>query len=75
MVFDLPFSQKMTEMIETNCRMSPNNVPGSQAIYLYQGNWAVATVEPDQMEISCNSHRHVKNHRTTLDLGKSTTCQ
>ena len=46
-------------MIDTNCRMSLTNVGGSQAIYLDQGNWAVATVEPDQMEISCNSHRHV----------------
>ena len=39
--------------------MSLTNVTGSQAIYLDQDKWAIATVEPDQMEISCNSHRHV----------------
>ena len=55
-------------MIETNCRMSLTNVTGSQAIYLDQGNWAVATVEPDQMEISCNSHSHVITIEPPLKL-------
>ena len=59
---------KNDRMIETNCRMSLTNVSGSQAIYLDQGNWAVATVEPDQMEISCNSHRHVITIEPPLTL-------
>ena len=57
---------KNDRMIETNCRMSLTNVSGSQAIYLDQGNWAVATVESDQMEISYNSHRHVIEPPLTL---------
>ena len=48
--------------------MSLTDVRGSQAIYLDQGNWAVATVEPDQMEISCNSHRHVITIEPPLTL-------
>ena len=56
-------------MIETNCRMSLTNVTGSQAIYLDQDNWAVVTVEPDQMESSCNSHRHVITIEPPLTLG------
>ena len=59
---------KNDRMIETNCRISWTNVTGQQAIYLYQGNWAVATVEPDQMEISCNSHRHVITIEPPLTL-------
>ena len=47
------------KMIGANCKMSVTNVTGSGAIYLQQGKWAVITIEPDQMEISCNSHRHV----------------
>ena len=48
--------------------MSLTNVTGSQATYLDQGNWAVTTVEPDQMEISCSSHRHVITIEPTLTL-------
>ena len=59
---------KNDRMIETNCRMSLTNVTGPQAIYLDQGNWAVAFVEPNQMEISCNSHRHVITIEPPLTL-------
>ena len=59
---------KNDRMIETNCRMSLTNVTGLQAIYLDQGNWAVATVKSDQMEISCNSHRHVITIEPPLTL-------
>ena len=59
---------KNDRIIETNCRMSLTNVSDSQAIYLDQGNWAVATVEPDQMEISCHSHRHVITIEPPLTL-------
>ena len=59
---------KNNRMIETNCRMSLINVSGSQAIYLDQCNWAVATVEPDQMEISCNSPRYVITIEPLLTL-------
>ena len=48
--------------------MSLTNVTGSQAIYLDQGNWPDATVEPDQMEISCNSHRHIITIEPLLTL-------
>ena len=50
---------KNDQMIDANCKMSVTNVTGSEAIYLDQGNWAAVTMEPDQMEISCNSQRHV----------------
>ena len=48
--------------------MSLTNVTGSQAIYLDQGYWAVATVEPDQMELSCHSHSHVITIEPPLTL-------
>ena len=55
-------------MNQTNCRMSLTNVTGLQAIYLDQSSLAVATVIPDQMEISCNSHRHVVTIEPLLTL-------
>ena len=55
-------------MTETNCRMSLTNVTGSQAIYIDQGIWAGATVEPDQIEMSYNSHKHVITIEQPLTL-------
>ena len=39
--------------------MSVSNVNGPEAIYLDKGNWAIANMEPDQMEISRTTQKHV----------------
>ena len=59
---------KNDNMIDVHCKIYVTNVNGSGAIYLDQGNWAVVTMEPDQMEISCNSHRHVISVEPPLTL-------
>ena len=41
---------KNDKMIDANYKMSVNNVPGSEVIYLDQANWAIASQEPDQMK-------------------------
>ena len=43
---------KNDELINENCEMSVSNVTSLEAIYLDEGNWAIATMEPDQMEIT-----------------------
>ena len=48
--------------------MSVTNVTGSEAIYLDLCNWAVLTIELDEMEISCNSHRHGISIKPSLTL-------
>ena len=48
---------KNDELINENCEMSVSNVTSPEAIYLDEGNWAIATVEPDQMEITCTAQK------------------
>ena len=55
-------------MIDENYKMSVTNVTGSEATYLNQCNWAAVTMEPDQIEISYNSHRHVISIEPPLTL-------
>ena len=50
---------KNDELVNENCEMSVSNVTSPEAIYLDEGNWAIATVEPDQMEITCTAQKHV----------------
>ena len=59
---------KKDKMIDSNCKMSVTNATGSKATYLDQGNWAVVIMVPDQMEISCSSHRHVISIEPPLPL-------
>ena len=56
-----------------NCKISVTNVIGPEAVYLDQVNWAVVTIEPDQMEILYNSQR-CHFYRATLDFTKPITC-
>ena len=51
-----------------NCEMSVSNVTSPEAIYLAEGNWAIATVEPDQMEITCTAQKHVISLNPPLTL-------
>ena len=46
---------KNYQLVEENCEMSVTNVTGPEVVYLDQGNWAIATTEPDQMEITCTA--------------------
>ena len=56
------------ELIDENCEMSVSNVTSPEAIYLDEGNWAIATVEPDQMEITCTAQKHVISLNPPLTL-------
>ena len=38
---------KNDELINENCEMSVSDITSPEAIYLDEGNWAIATVEPD----------------------------
>ena len=59
---------KNDELINENCEMSVSNVTSPEAIYLDEGNWAIATVEPDQMEITCTAQKHVISLNPPLTL-------
>ena len=48
------------KLIERNCKLSITNFTKPQAVYLDPGHWAIYVKDIDQMEISCNSHTHVK---------------
>ena len=48
--------------------MSVSNVTSPEAICLDEGNWAIATVEPDQMEITCTTQKHVISLNPPLTL-------
>ena len=43
-------------------------VTNPEAIYLDEGNWAIVTVEPDQMEIKCTAQKHVISLNPPLTL-------
>ena len=47
---------------------TPASVTSPEAIYLDEGNWAIATMEPDQMEIRCTAQKHVISLNTPLTL-------
>ena len=49
---------KNDQLVEENCEISVTNVTGSEVVYLDQGNWPIATTEPDQMEIICTALQH-----------------
>ena len=51
--------------------MSVTNVIGPEAVYLDKGRCTISAVEPDQVEISCNSHRHIVCLSPPLYLSKS----
>ena len=59
---------KNDELININCEMSVSNVNGPEAIYLDKGNWAIASMEPDQMEISCTTQKHAISLSPPLTL-------
>ena len=59
---------KNEDLINANCGMSITNITGPVAIYLDQGNWAVATMEPDQMEVSCPVQKHIISLNPPLTL-------
>ena len=59
---------KNDDLINENCEMSVSNVTGPEAIYLDEGNWAIATVESDQMEITCTAQKHVVSLNPPLTL-------
>ena len=59
---------KNDELINENCEMSVSNVTSHEAIYPDEGNWAIATVEPDQMKITCTAQKHVISLNHTLTL-------
>ena len=59
---------KNDELINTNCEMSVSNVNGPEAIYLDKGNWAIASMEPDQMEISCTTQKQAISLNPPLTL-------
>ena len=59
---------KNDKILDVNCKISVTNETGSEAIYIDQGNWIVASMEPDQMEISCNSQVHVISIELSLTL-------
>ena len=59
---------KNDELINLNCEISVSNVNGPEAIYLDKGNWAIASMEPDQMEISCTTQKHAISLNPPLTL-------
>ena len=59
---------KNDELVNENCEMSVSNINGPEAIYLDKGNWAIASREPDQMEISCTTQKHVISLNPPLTL-------
>ena len=61
---------KNDKLISENCEMSISNVTSSEAIYLDEGNWAIATMKPDQMEITCTEQKHVVSLNPPLSLVK-----
>ena len=46
--------------IEENCGLAMSPVTKSHAMYIDQAHWAVSLAKTDQMEIFCNTNRHVK---------------
>ena len=61
---------KNDKLISENCEMSISNVTSPEAIYLDEGNWAIATMKPDQMEITCTEQKHVVSLNPPLSLIK-----
>ena len=61
---------KNDKLISENCEMSISNVTSPEAIYLDEGNWAIATMKPDQMEITCTEQQHVVSLNPPLSLIK-----
>ena len=56
------------ELINENCEMSVSNVTSPEAIYLDEGDWAIATVEPDQMEVTGRAQKYVISLNPPLTL-------
>ena len=65
---------KNEDLINANCGMSITNITGPVAIYLDQGNWAVATMEPDQMEVSLPSSETYNFFEPSINLSKPAAC-
>ena len=59
---------KNDELIKEKCELSVTNITSPEAIYLDQGNWAIASMEPDQMEITCTAQKHVISVNPPLTL-------
>ena len=61
---------KNDDLINENCEMNISNVTSPEAIYLDDGNWAIATMNSDQMEITCTDQKHVVSLNPPLSLVK-----
>ena len=61
---------KDEELINQNCALSVINLTSPQAIYLDEGNWAIAIMKNDQMEITCTAQKHVVSLNPPLTLVK-----
>ena len=64
---------KNDKLVNENCEMSVSNINGPEAIYLDKGNWAIASMEPDQMEISCTTQKTCNFIEPSINFGKSPT--
>ena len=58
------------ELINQNCELNVSNVTSSEAIYLDEGHWAIATMKSDQMEVTCTAQKHVVSLNPPLTLVK-----
>ena len=45
--------------ISENCEMKVINITEPLALYLDKGNWAIATTDTGQMEVTCPLQKHV----------------
>ena len=61
---------KNDDLINANCEMSVSNITHPEAIYLDEGHWAIASMDHDQMEITCTAQKHVVSLNPPLTLVK-----